>query len=289
MRHHVDRFLHNQWSFLTRPARLNRSHLKPTNRVRGSAGRRSIKTSFSEIIFNPLIRKLESLANLSADDRAVLEVITAHPRSVPAGTDLIREGDAPNGVYLILQGMACRYKIRTGGARQIMAYLIPGDFCDLDVAMLKEMDHTIGTLSTCEVVQISLDSIEDLLRNHPAITHALRFATLVDEATLREWLVNVGRRSAEERITHLLCEVLLRLQAVGCADARRYPFPITITDLADTTGLSTVHVNRSLKALRELGLVEVSDRHVEILDLSRLQILAEFKPNYLHLVRGRAA
>ena len=238
---------------------------------------------------NPLIRKLESLAVLSNDDRAVLESISAGRRSVPAGTDLIREGDEPNGVYLILEGMACRYKLRAGGARQIMAYLIPGDFCDLDVALLKEMDHAIGTLSVCEVVQIPLDTIQALLRSHPTIAHALRLATLVDEATLREWLVNVGRRSAEERVAHLLCEMLLRLQAVGRATSGGYAFPLTHADLADTTGLSNVHVNRSLISLVERGLVEMSERYVQIVDVPRLQALAGFKPNYLHLVRGVAA
>ena len=164
---------------------------------------------------NPFIRKLESLAPLSEVDRAVLEKVSADARAVPSGADLIREGDAPNGVYLVMEGVACRYKLRAGGARQIMAFLVPGDFCDLDVAYLQEMDHAIGTLSACEVVRIQLETIQDLIQNHPGIARALRLATLVDEATLREWLVNVGRRSAEERIAHLLCELRLRLRAVG--------------------------------------------------------------------------
>lgn len=238
---------------------------------------------------SPLVRKLKSLADVSAADVSALETISGGTRSVAARTDLIREGDAPDGVYLILSGMACRYKLRESGARQIMAYLVPGDFCDLDVAMLKEMDHAIGTLSDCEVVQIPPDTVQDLLQNHPSITHALRLATLVDEATLREWLVNVGCRSAEERIAHLLCELLLRLQEVGCATSEGYAFPLTNADLADTTGLSRVHVNRTLRSIGERGLVEISDHYLRILDLPRLQALAEFKPNYLHLVRGRAA
>ena len=237
---------------------------------------------------NPLILKLESLASLSDDDRAVLNEISAHPLSVPARTDLIREGDPPNGVYLILEGMACRYKMRSNGARQIMAYLVPGDFCDLDVALLKEMDHAIGTLSACKVVQIPPEVIQQLLRDHPALSRAMRLSTLVDEATLREWLVNLGRRSAEERMAHLLSELLLRLQAVGCADSNSYVFPITQTELADTTGLSAVHVSRTLANLRRQGLVRFSDRYVQILDLPRLQKLADFRPNYLHLNREAA-
>ena len=232
---------------------------------------------------NPLILKLESLATLSDDDRAVLGRISAKPHLVPAGTDLIREGDKPDGVYLILDGIACRYKLRASGARQIMAYLVPGDYCDLDVAMLKAMDHSIGTLSACQVVRIDLDTIQNLLRDHPGITHALRLATLVDEATLREWLVNVGRRSADERIAHLLCELLLRLRAVSRTAGDGYALPITQEDLADTTGLTTVHVNRMLGTLKQRGLIELSGRQLQILDLAGLEALAEFKPNYLHL------
>lgn len=232
---------------------------------------------------NPLILKLESLATLSADDRAVLERISAEPHLVPAGTDLIREGDKPDGVYLILGGIACRYKRRASGARQIMAYLVPGDYCDLDVALLRAMDHSIGTLSACHVVRISLDTIQNLLRDHPGITHALRLTTLVDEATLREWLVNVGRRAADERIAHLMCELLLRLRAVGQTAGDGYALPITQEDLADTTGLTSVHVNRTLGSLKQRGLIALSGGMLQIVDLAGLEALAEFKPNYLHL------
>lgn len=237
---------------------------------------------------NPLIRKLESLTPLSAEDRSLLEQITSRVRSVRARTDLVREGDPPQGVFLIMEGVACRYKLRAQGARQIMAYLLPGDFCDLDVALLTEMDHTIGTLSACQVVQISAETIQDLLINHPTIARALRLTTLVDEATLREWLVNVGRRSAEERVAHLLCELLLRLAAVGRTSEDGYDLPLTQVDLADMTGLTSVHVNRTLKVLREAKLIETTGRRLRILDLPRLQALAEFKANYLHLV-GKAA
>ncbi|TXN46650.1 Crp/Fnr family transcriptional regulator [Methylobacterium sp. WL7] len=234
---------------------------------------------------NPLIAKLESLAKLSEDDKDVLRRISANPQVVEPGTALIREGDKPDGVYLILDGIACRYKLRASGARQIMAYLVPGDYCDLDVALLKAMDHAIGTLSTCHVVRIDLDTIQGLLDRHPGITHALRLATLVDEATLREWLVNIGRRSADERIAHLLCELLLRLRAVGrtAGQGQSYALPITQDDMADTIGLAAVHVNRVLTSLQRRGLIAFSGQQVTILDLVGLEAFAEFKPNYLHL------
>ncbi|MHC2106379.1 MULTISPECIES: Crp/Fnr family transcriptional regulator [unclassified Methylobacterium] len=232
---------------------------------------------------NPLILKLDSLAKLTDSDRDVLGCISANPQAVGAGTDLIRVGDKPDGVYLILDGIACRYTMRANGARQIMAYLIPGDYCDLDVAMLARMDHSIGTLSACKVVRIDLATIQDLLRHHPDITHALRLATLVDEATLREWVVNLGRRNAEERIAHLMCELLLRLRAVGRATEDGFALPVTQADLADTTGQNTVQVNRALASLQKQGLIAFSESRVEILDLARLEALAEFRPDYLHL------
>ncbi|MFC5552365.1 Crp/Fnr family transcriptional regulator [Methylobacterium iners] len=218
-----------------------------------------------------------------------MEKITAKPRLVEARTDLIREGDVPDSVFLILEGFACRYKLRASGARHITAYLLPGDLGDVDVGLLPRMDHAIGTLSPCRVVRLDPPVIEDLLQNHPRIARALRIGTLVDEATLREWLVNVGCRSALERIAHLLCELLLRLQVVGLASADSYTMSLTQLDLADTTGLSTVQVNRSLQKLRRQELIELRSKSLRILDLPGLKAVAEFKPNYLHLAECSAA
>ena len=238
---------------------------------------------------NPLVLKLSSLAVLTDVDRGILKSLTRDAKAVPAETDLIREGDKPDGVYLIVDGLACRYKLRASGARQIMAYLVPGDFCDLDVALLQRMDHSLATLSPCQVVRIDLGTIAELTQHHPSIAHALRLATLVDEATLREWLLNIGRRSAPERIAHLFCELLLRLEAVKRASADSYDLHIRQEDLADTTGLSVVHVNRTLQHMRQERLIEFDGRRMKVLDRQKLNDLAEFKSNYLHLGEQRIA
>ncbi len=238
---------------------------------------------------NPFIRKLESFGTLSDDDRAVLSSISAQPRVVAARTELVREGCKPDGVILVLEGMAYRYKLRANGGRQIMAYLVPGDLGDLDAPLLSAMDHTITTFSTCRVVRIPSETMAQVLENHPQIARALRMSTLVDEATLREWLLNIGRRSAPERLAHLFCELLLRLQAVGFAHENGYDLPLTQRDLADTTGLTDVHVNRSLRNLKEQGLIELKGKRLTILDLPRLRALAEFKSDYLHLGDQAAA
>lgn len=231
---------------------------------------------------NPLIRKLEVFAALGEDDRQLLDQLIGESLVIEARVDLITEGDTPTHVQLILEGFACRYKVLPDGRRQIMAYLIPGDFCDLHVFILKEMDHSIGALSRCRVVRIPRSKVLELTER-PAIGRAFWWAALVDEATLREWLVNVGARSAAERVAHLLYEVLLRLRVVGLANGGSYELPITQTDLADTVGLSAVHVNRVLRRLREEGLISVHRGRLIISDAERLRQFSGFDANYLHL------
>src|SRR5215213_5997131 len=180
---------------------------------------------------NILTRKLANFVSLSEADRALLDQTTRAVREYGPGQQVIAEGDAPDHVHLVLDGFACRYKVSDGGERSIMAYLVPGDFCDLHVFILREMDHTIATLSPCRVVDIPRPRILELTER-PALARALWWAAVVDEATLREWLVNIGARPAEERVAHLLCELLHRLRTVGLANGDSYELPITQTELA---------------------------------------------------------
>ena len=235
-----------------------------------------------------LVRKFEGFGPLVEADRIALRRIGAEARQVPAGSDLIREGEAPKDVFLILEGFACRYKVQTNGTRGIVAYLVPGDFCNLDVTPYAPMDHGVGTLSVCLVAQIAPEIIR-LLLQRPALAHARRMTTVVDEGTAREWLINVGRRPAIERLAHLFCELHARLQVVGLVKGDGFEMPATQVDLADTTGLSSVHVNRSLQQLRQRKLIELKARRLTILDLPRLQLFADFRPNYLHLDHRAAA
>src|SRR3954471_6132283 len=204
---------------------------------------------------NPLIMKLEHGASLTNEDRATLRTLSAETRHAEARHDLIHEGDRPESVYLVMSGIACRYKILADGKRQILAFLIPGDFCDLHVAILGVMDHSICTLSPCTIVEVSRETIADLTVNHPRIPRALWWATLVDEGILREWLTGMGQRSSESQTAHLFCELLLRLQTVGLATPNSYHLPLTQTDLADALGISAVHLNRILQQLRADGLI----------------------------------
>ena len=234
-----------------------------------------------------LIQKLESFETLSDQDRGALNALVPKVRRVGPKTDLIREGDHPESVHLILEGFACRYKMLPDGQRQIMAFFVPGDFCDLNVFILDQMDHSIGTISACQVVDIPRSAIEEITAHHPRITRAFWWCALVDEAVLREWLVNIGCREANQRIAHLLCELLMRLDVVGRVTDNSYEFPFTQTDIADTMGLSNVHVNRTLQELRGLELITLKQRVLTILDVDRLKAFCGFNVNYLHLKNAR--
>jgi CRP-like cAMP-binding protein len=228
-----------------------------------------------------LIRKLEGWGPLTSSHKEILDKVTAQSHVVDSHQDLIRQGERPTNVHLILEGLAYRYKILKSGRRQIFAYLVPGDFCDLHTFILKAMDHSVATISRCVVVEIPQNTVLDLTENHPRIARALLWATLVDEAVLREWIVN-GRRPAREGLAHLLCELSVRLEAVGLVYDGGYDLKLTQADLGDTLGISFVHVSRVLKYLRQKGLVTVSERAVHIPNLAKLKAFAGFNPNYLH-------
>lgn len=234
---------------------------------------------------NTLVQKLARFVALSEEEKSILARIVTHKRTIAAKKDIIAEDDKPEHITVILEGFACRYKHMENGERQITAYLIPGDFCDLHVFLLDAMDHNIGTLSRCTVANISREDVLELTKKFPAITAALWMATLVDAATLREWLANIGRRSAAKRLAHLLCELLMRLEVVGHVKDDEFDLPITQIDLADTTGLTHIHVNRSLTTLRKKGLISLKRNVLTIHDPEGLMEFSEFNPNYLHLAK----
>lgn len=238
---------------------------------------------------NPLILKLQWGYPLDDRDRNRLEQLCDNTITVEAQQDLISEGERPEDVHLVLEGMALRYKILPNGRRSIMALLIPGDFCDLHVAILGEMDHTIATLDRSQIVKIPRRTIGDLIEHHPGIARALWWATLVDEGVLREWLANMGRRPSDKQMAHLFCEMFTRMAAVNKVTDGRFRLPLTQEDLGDVLGMSTVQVNRTLRRLREQDFLEFINREVEMRNIGGLRRFADFDPNYLHLGNRRSA
>jgi CRP-like cAMP-binding protein len=202
---------------------------------------------------------------------------------VDARRDLVSEGDPPKHVHLMLQGWAARYKALPDGKRQIVGLFVPGDFCDLNVYILKQMDHSIGAITRLKVAMITPEEMDGLTTSYPRVTQALLWHELVSAATQREWLLNVGQRTAYQRLGHLFVELYLRLRTVGMTHHNSCDFPLTQNDLADATGLTPVHVNRMLQDLRRDGLIELERKQLRIPDLERLMDVSMFNPNYLHL------
>lgn len=234
----------------------------------------------------PLQRHLNAFTKLSTRDRTLIDrAVSKNVREIGARRDIVREGDKPRAVNVVLEGWACRYKQLPDGRRQVVAYFVPGDLCDANVFILREMDHSIGAITKVRFAEIAPPDFEELMAQSPRITQALWWHELVVAAIQREWTTNVGQRSAFERIAHLFCEMFLRLQVVGLTQANSCDWPLTQTDLADATGLTPVHVNRTLQELRRQGLVELHGKRLTIPDLAALKDVSMFNPNYLHLDR----
>jgi len=231
---------------------------------------------------NRFVEKLSRLAELTAHDAAVLEKATSRPHSYAARHDLIREGDEPGPMFVVLEGWVCRYKILPSGTRQIMAFLMPGDTCDLHIKLLAEMDHSIQAITTALVAIVPRSEMQAMMREHPNIAHAMYVSQLVDEGIMRAWIVSMGRRSSIERVAHLICELYLRARNIGLASHDVFALPLSQLVLADALGMTAVHINRVLKELRQTGAMTLSRGSVTILDPGRLVQIASFDENYLH-------
>jgi CRP-like cAMP-binding protein len=228
-----------------------------------------------------LLMKLESIAELSSEEREALFALPMRILDVTADTDIVREGDRPSECCLLLAGFACRYKAIGNGRRQIISFQTPGDIPDLQSLFVDAMDHAIATLARSRLAFIRHQDIRELIRCFPHLGAVLWRETLIDAAIFREWMVGLGRRNACTRIAHLVCEMHMRLAAVGLAHADSFDFPVTQIELADATGLSPVHVNRTLMELRRAGKMTFRGSTVIVPDWNQLRATGEFDPAYL--------
>lgn len=232
---------------------------------------------------NPLLKKLDLLYPLTGLEQAALN--SAFSRIVRFGEneDIAFEGDRPSECNVLLEGMIIRYKLLPDGKRQIFIFHIPGDIYDSQSFLLDRMDHNLATITPCKIAVITHATMQKLTEDYPRIGRAFWKDTLVDAAVFREWTSNIGRRSAHQRIAHLICELFLKLQAVGLAEDHQIIWPITQNELGDALGLSLVHVNRTLQELRAKGLITLKSARLHVLDWEGLKEAGQFDPAYLHL------
>jgi CRP-like cAMP-binding protein len=198
-------------------------------------------------------------------------------------------GDRPSRSCLILSGLTCTYKLTGDGKRQIQAFNIPGDIPDLQSLHLQVLDNSLGTITPCSVGFISHEALNTLCERHYRIARALWRETLIDGAIFREWMTSIGQREAYPRIAHLMCEMLVRLRAVGLTDGYSCKWLITQAEVGDALGITTVHVNRVLQEMRADGLIELKGERLTIPDWDKLKQAGDFEPTYLHLESDQAA
>jgi CRP-like cAMP-binding protein len=233
-----------------------------------------------------LIRKLETDAELSDEDKSAIARLPLHIKDLRAREDIVREGDHPGSCCLLIDGLLHRYKSLPDGSRVVLSYHIPGELPDLQSLFLRTMDHSLGAVTASQVAFIAHQTLHQLLRDRPSVSFAFWRQSLIDAAIFREWIVNLGARPARARLGHLICEFYERLQAVGLAKNGEFAFPITQAELGDAAGLSAVHINRSLQELRAEKLIATEARLMKILDLPRLKRVAGYESRYLHLHRA---
>lgn len=239
----------------------------------------------SRDMIEDLLLKLRARDEVSADEESAIRSMVGEVRDVASDRTIIRAGEELSSSTLLLEGLLCRYKDLRDGSRQISELHIAGDFADLHSFTLKRLDHSIMALTRCRIAIVPHERLKAVTSAHPHLGRLFWFLTNLDASIHREWVLSLGRRDALSRMAHLFCELRARLAVIGRADESGYTLPLTQTDLAECLGLTPVHVNRTLKQLRESGLLEFRNGHVAILDLRRLESVAEFDAAYLYLER----
>jgi CRP-like cAMP-binding protein len=237
-------------------------------------------------MFNPWTMKMEQFTAFSDMEKRRLDALISQGRDYHAPkTDIIADGEHSNHCHVVLTGLACRYKLLPDGSRQIMAFLIPGDLCDAEIFILKVMDHGVSAITPTTTALIESDEMKSLLRETSSLGEALWWGTMTDLGVLRERIIDEGRRTAYVRIAHLIYEMLVRYRMVELTHGDSFEFPITQVDLADATGLTPVHANRTLQKLRADGLISFTGGVMTVIDAERLKAAGRFNGAYLHLDR----
>ena len=241
-------------------------------------------------MYNPLAMKLEQFTRFDGSERARLDELISHStRCYHRGENIVSAGGRGEEIHLVIDGLATRSKVTRDGHRQLMAFLVPGDLCDVELFVLEAIDHDIVALTETTCALLPAADLQRMLTVPSNVGRALWWSTMADIAILREWVVSHGARDAKSRLAHIFCELLIRYRVVGLGQNNSVPFPMTQEELSDATGMTSVHLNRVLKELRAEGLVELKSRILTILDFVRLSEVAQFEPGYLHLVRTQMA
>lgn len=225
--------------------------------------------------------QFEMFTPLSPAEARLLSDLFARRIRLEAHATPVAEGTVTGTVYLIETGWAIRYKLLSDGRRQIVNFLLPGDLVGVRASLFGVQDETVETLTPTSVAIVPFARILELFRSHPKIAAAINWLSAREEAMMADHITRLGRRNAYERMSHLLLELLRRLRAVGLTAGEEFDLPATQETLGDFLGLSVVHVNRTLRRLREEGLIAQDAGRIQLLDIPRLEAIADFESPHL--------
>lgn len=230
-----------------------------------------------------LARKLSLFLQLKPEDHSYLAGICNERQAVGPHKDIVCEGDVPSSMFVLEEGIAVRYRVMSNGQRQILGFMLPGDLCDLNVFLLRSMDHSVAALNEVRISRIRRKDVLATYFERPRIAAALWWSALQAESIARERIVALGKRQARGRIAYLFFDIYWRMRSIGLAKDDLLLLPLTQVEIADTLGLTPVHVNRVLKTLTDDGLIRKTRESVKLLDPAALQREADMDDHYLHL------
>lgn len=228
-------------------------------------------------------RRLGLHSRLSAQAGAALDRLLGRSTRFEARAVIAESGEDADLVTIVEDGFVCRMNLLPDGRRQIHSLFLPGDTVDAETPLLGVRPDNVEALTDCSVWLVPQARLAGLLQTQPELAKAFARESAIGAQVAREWVVNIGQRTALERIAHLICELYARMDAVGLVTNGAFVLPLTQRDIADAQGLSAVHVNRVLQDLRRKGLIRADRRRLAVLDWGQLQRLALFDGRYLHL------
>lgn len=227
--------------------------------------------------------RLLSRSELSNEERDAVLGVTSHANQVRANYDIVSPGQTVDHACLVAHGLVARYEQMNDGQRQLTAFHIPGDMCDLHSVPWPMAEWGLLALSTTTVVNVPHHELLALAIRFPNIALAFWRDTTADASILAKWIGNLGHRDARQRLAHIICETGFRLEHAGLGSRDAFWFGVTQDNLADALGLTAVHVNRTMQAMRAEGLIRTDSRTIYIDDWDRICAVAGFDPNYLLL------
>jgi CRP-like cAMP-binding protein len=230
-----------------------------------------------------LARHLSCFGELPPADRAAIEALDADVREIGRLRDILRAGEHPDNVVVVLSGFLYRYTIGPEGARQVHSFYMPSEAPCLETLYIDYMDNNLGATIDSVIGLIPHDQLYRVIDERPDARKLLWRQTLVQGAIFRQWLVRNSNMPAHAALAHFFCEMFTRAKAAGLASENECDLPITQEFVADALGLTTVHTNRTLQILRETGAVEWRSGRLQVLDWAKLSNIADFDPRYLHL------